>query len=227
MGCPLKGGGGLYSRVRLGAVLLAAGEGRRMNGIAKAAIKMQGVPLINRALFGLSGAGVDEVVVVLGHQADLLEPMVKDFPVTIVRNSNYASGQMSSVQMGLENLTGTFDAVLICLADQPLLNTQDLTSLIGAFKKRSSGSIVMPRVHGQRGNPIIFDWNVRNEILAGQKNLGCRNYIEKNPGLVSPFETDNDHYVVDLDTPEDVEKLQKRLGLILNMPEASNPVTSF
>ncbi|OIQ98521.1 nicotine blue oxidoreductase [mine drainage metagenome] len=227
MGCPLKGGGGLYSRVRLGAVLLAAGEGRRMNGIAKAAIQMQGVPLINRALFGLSGAGVDEVVVVLGHQADLLEPMVKDFPVTIVRNSNYTSGQMSSVQLGLENLTGTFDAVLICLADQPLLNTQDLTALIGAFKKRSTGSIVMPRVHGQRGNPIIFDWNVRNEILAGQKNLGCRNYIEKNPELVSPFETDNDHYVVDLDTPEDVDKLQKRLGLILNMPEALHPVTSL
>lgn len=56
MGCHLKGGGGLYSRVRIGAVLLAAGEGRRMNGIAKAAIEMQGVPLIERALFGLSGA---------------------------------------------------------------------------------------------------------------------------------------------------------------------------
>jgi molybdenum cofactor cytidylyltransferase len=226
MGCQLKGGGGLYSRVRIGAVLLAAGEGRRMNGIAKAAIEMQGVPLIKRALFGLSGAGVDEVVVVLGHQADLLEKMVQDFPVTIVRNPNYASGQMSSVQLGLENLTGTFDAVLICLADQPLLNTQDLTALIGAFKKRSSGSIVIPRVHGQRGNPIIFDWQVRNEILAGQKNLGCRNYIDKNPELVSPFDTDNDHYVVDLDTPEDVEKLQKRLGLILKVPEPLHPVTS-
>jgi molybdenum cofactor cytidylyltransferase len=226
MGCQLKGGGGLYSRVRIGAVLLAAGEGRRLNGIAKAAIEMQGVPLIKRALVGLSGAGVDEVVVVLGYQAELLEPMVQDFPVTIVRNTNYASGQMSSVQLGLESLTGTFDAVLICLADQPLLNTQDLTALIGAFKKRSSGSIVIPRVHGQRGNPIIFDWQVRNEILAGQKNLGCRNYIDKNPELVSPFETDNDHYVVDLDTPEDIEKLQKRLGLVLKLPQLLHPVTS-
>jgi len=226
MGCPLKGSVGLYSRARIGAVLLAAGEGRRMNGIAKAAIKMQGVPLINRALFGLSGACVDEVVVVLGYQADLLEPMVKDFPVTIVRNSNYAAGQMSSVQLGLENLSGAFDAVLVCLADQPLLNNQDLTALISAFKKRSSGSIVIPRVQGQRGNPIIFDWNARNEILAGEKNLGCRNYIEKNPEAVSPFDTDNDHYVVDLDTPEDIEKLQQRLGLVLNLPERLHSLTT-
>lgn len=219
MGCQLKGGGGLYSRVRIGAVLLAAGEGRRMNGMAKAAIEMQGVPLIKRALIGLSGAGVDEVVVVLGHQAELLEPMVQDFPVTVVRNSNYASGQMSSVQLGLESLTGNFDAVLICLADQPLLNTQDLTALIGAFKKRTSGSIVIPRVNGQRGNPIIFDWQVRNEILSGGKNLGCRNYIDKNPEQVSVFNTDNDHYVVDLDTPQDIEKLQQRLGMILKLPQ--------
>ncbi|MGB7596613.1 MAG: nucleotidyltransferase family protein [Gallionella sp.] len=225
MGCQLKGGGGLYSRVRIGAVLLAAGEGRRMNGIAKAAIEIQGVPLIKRALFTLSGAGVDEVVVVLGHQADLLEPMVHDFPVTIARNPNYASGQMSSVQLGLESLAGPFDAVLVCLADQPLLNTQDLNALIGAFKKRSSGSIVIPRVQGQRGNPVIFDWNVRNEILASQKNLGCRNYIDKNPEMVSPFDTDNDHYVVDLDTPEDIEKLQRRLGLVMKLPQPLQPVT--
>ena len=226
MGCPLKGGGGLYSRVRTGAVLLAAGEGRRLHGMPKAAIEMQGVPLIKRALFGLSGAGVDEVVVVLGYQADLIEAMVQDFPVTIVRNTDFAAGQMSSVKLGLENLSGAFDAVLICLADQPLLNSQDLTALIGAFKKRSASSIVVPRVHGQRGNPVIFDWQVRNEILSSEENPGCHHYIDRHPELISIFETDNDHFVIDLDTPEDIEKLQKRLGLVLKLPQPSRPATA-
>jgi molybdenum cofactor cytidylyltransferase len=220
MGCALKGGGGLYSRARIGAVLLAAGEARRLNGIPKAAIEMQGVPLIKRMLFGLSGAGVDEVAVVLGYQAELFEPMVQDFPVTIVRNHDFEKGQMSSVQLGLERLTGPFDAIIICMADQPLLNAQDLTALIAAFKKRSAGSIVVPRVRGQRGNPIIFDGAVKDEILATGQNLGCRNYIDNNPELVSIFDTDNDHFVVDLDTPEDIEKLQKRLGMVLKMPQA-------
>jgi molybdenum cofactor cytidylyltransferase len=223
MGCPLKGGGGLYSRARIGAVLLAAGEARRLNGMLKAAIEVQGVPLIKRALFALSGAGVDEVVVVLGYQADLIETMVQDFPVTIVRNTGFAAGQMSSVRLGLESLNGAFDAVLICLADQPLLNAQDLSSLISAFKKRTAGSVVVPCVRGQRGNPVIFDWQARNDIVSGANNLGCRNYIDDNPGLVSVFDTDNDHFVVDLDTPEDIEKLQKRLGLVLKLPQALYP----
>jgi len=224
MGCPLKGGGGLYSRLRIGAVLLAAGEGKRLHGMPKAAIEMQGVPLIRRALIAISGAGVDEVVVVLGYQADLIESLVQDFPVTLVRNADYGAGQMSSVRLGLESFAGAFDAVLVVLVDQPLLNSQDLTALIGAFKKRLSGSIVVPRVHGQRGNPVIFDWQARNDILANGKALDCRKYIDTHPELVCVFETDNDHFVVDLDTPEDIEKLQKRLGLELKLPSALRPV---
>jgi molybdenum cofactor cytidylyltransferase len=218
MGCILKGGGGLYQRARIGAVLLAAGEGRRLGGVVKGAIEMQGVPLIKRALFSLSGVGVDEVAVVLGYQADLLEAMVQDFPVTVVRNPAYEEGQMGSVQLGLQSLSGAFDAILVCLVDQPLLNAQDLTVLIGAFKKRAAGSIVMPHVHGRRGNPIILDWQVRDEILSSGENLGCRRFIEQNPELVSIFETDNDHFVIDLDTQEDIDNLEKRLGLPLKVP---------
>ena len=58
----MKQGGGLYSRVRVGAILLAAGEGKRMGGVPKALIELQGVPLINRQMIALSGAGVDEVL---------------------------------------------------------------------------------------------------------------------------------------------------------------------
>ena len=60
MSCMLKRGGGLYPRLHIGAVLLAAGEGRRMGGVAKPLIRLQGVPLISRKLVALSGAGVDE-----------------------------------------------------------------------------------------------------------------------------------------------------------------------
>jgi molybdenum cofactor cytidylyltransferase len=73
MGCLLKQGGGLYARLRVGAVLLAAGEGLRMGGVAKPLITLQGVPLINRQLIALSGAGVDEVVVVTGYARDAVE----------------------------------------------------------------------------------------------------------------------------------------------------------
>lgn len=221
MGCILKGGGGLYPRMRLGAVLLAAGEAKRMNGINKLALEMQGVPLLKRALISLSGAGVDEVAVVLGHNADLLEPLVRDFPVTIVRNDDYRAGQMTSVHAGLMALPGPFDAVLIALADQPLLNAQDIQALIGAFKKRETGIALVPRVRGERGNPVILDWSACAEILADGVDIGCRHLIDRNPGLVVTFDTENDHYVVDIDSPEDIQALEARLGLKFRIPEAA------
>ena len=63
MGCILKGGGGLHSRLAVGAVLLAAGAARRMGGRPKPLLQLGGVPLIRRNLIALSGAGVDEVAV--------------------------------------------------------------------------------------------------------------------------------------------------------------------
>ena len=123
MGCIMKQGGGLYSRVRVGAILLAAGEGSRMGGMPKALIELQGVPLINRQLIALSGAGVDEVVVVTGYHHDLVEPLVEQFPVRIARNLNPEQGQASSVRLGLEALGANFDAVIMALCDQPLINS--------------------------------------------------------------------------------------------------------
>lgn len=83
MGCLLKQGGGLYPRLRIGAVLLAAGEGRRMGGITKPLIRLQGVPLINRYLVALSGAGVDEVVVVTGYGRDAIEEQMRSVSVSL------------------------------------------------------------------------------------------------------------------------------------------------
>ncbi|MGE5320312.1 MAG: nucleotidyltransferase family protein, partial [Hyphomicrobiaceae bacterium] len=182
MGCPLKAGGGLYSRLVIGAVLLAAGKGERLGGRPKPLLQLGGVPLIRRQLVALSGAGVDELAVVTGHRAEAVEAVVQDFPLTLVHNPDYAAGQMSSVRAGLKALSGRLDAIIIALADQPLLTADDITDLISAYKQRTSGSLLVPYVHGQRGNPIVIDAGIREEILAGDVRFGCRQWIAQNPG---------------------------------------------
>ena len=224
MGCLLKGGGGLYARLRIGAVLLAAGEGVRMGGVAKSLIRLQGVPLINRQLIALSGAGVDEVVVVTGHARDAVEAQVQSFPVTLAYNPDYTSGQQSSVRVGLGALSGNFDAVFIVLADQPLIGAADLTELIAAFKKRPSGHVLVPVVNSQRGNPIVLDATARADILASGTNMGCRHLIERQPELVCVHETLNARFITDLDTQEDLQRLAERTGWKLELPsEAVTP----
>ncbi|MDM0035583.1 nucleotidyltransferase family protein [Variovorax sp. J22P271] len=220
MGCILKGGGGLYSRLVVGAVLLAAGSGSRLGGRPKSLLELGGVPLIRRQLIALSGAGVDEVVVVLGHHAEAIEAAVREFPVTLARNPSPDDGQPSSVRIGLQALTGKLDAVVVALADQPMINAQDITDLIGAFKKRGDASMVVPRVAGAPGNPVIFEAALRDHWLAGDVNGACRRWREANPERVCWLDTDNQRFRVDIDTPEDLVRFTERTGHILRWPAA-------
>jgi len=221
MACLLKGGGGLYSRLVIGAVLLAAGSASRMGHRPKAMLQLGGVPLLRRQLIALSGAGMDEVVVVLGHHAEHLEPLVQDFPVTVVRNPDPDQGQNSSLRLGLAALGGKLDAVMVALADQPLIGAGDLNDLVAAYKKRPDGAqVVQPMVDGQRGNPVLMSQAVREAILAGQPSMGCRQWQAANPEQVHLWDTPNRRYVTDVDTPEDIEALAQRSGHRLSWPAA-------
>jgi molybdenum cofactor cytidylyltransferase len=224
MGCLLKANG-LYSRTTLGAVLLAAGAGARLGGRPKALLELGGVPLIMRQLITLSGAGVDEVVVVLGHHAGAIEPVILHLPITIVHNPAPDDGQVSSVRIGLRALSPRLDALMVALADQPLINEQDITALIGAFKKRGDAAMVVPRVKTEDGaalpgNPVIFDAALRDEWLAGSADLACRKWRLAHPDRVRWFETDNRRYRVDIDTPEDLQRFTATTGHTLLWPPA-------
>jgi molybdenum cofactor cytidylyltransferase len=191
-----------------------------MGNRPKSLLELGGVPLIRRQLIALSGAGVDEVVVVLGHHAEAIEAAVRDFPVTLARNPAPDDGQASSVRIGLAALAGKLDAVIVALADQPMVNAQDITALIGAFKKRGDASMVVPRVAGEPGNPVIFEAELRDQWLAGEVDGGCRRWREGNPERVRWLDTDNQRYRVDIDTPEDMERFVARTGHALRWPVA-------
>lgn len=184
------------------AILLAAGESRRMGEINKLELQVAGVPLLRRTAEMLLASNLKEIVVVLGHEAEKTRSLLEGLALNFVENEAYREGQMTSVYKGLLALSKVCDGVMICLSDQPLLQAADVDVLIEAFGQRSHGSILVPTYQGQRGNPIIFDYEHRQGILNGERNLGCKKLIEKNPQQVSSFEMKNNHVLVDLDTPE-------------------------
>jgi molybdenum cofactor cytidylyltransferase len=223
MGCLLKANG-LYSRMTVGAVLLAAGAGRRLGGRPKALLELGGVPLVMRQLVALSGAGVDEVVVVVGHHAEAVEQAIGAFPITVVRNPAPDDGRASSVRLGLQALSPRLDTIIVAPADLPLIDAQDIVALIGAYRKRGEASMVVPRVNdgsaAQPGNPIVFDAALRERWLAGDADLACRRWREQHPEDVRWFDTDNTRYRVDVDTPDDLETFAARTGHRLIWPAA-------
>jgi CTP:molybdopterin cytidylyltransferase MocA len=99
-----------------------------------------------------------------------------------------------------------------------LIESDDLIELIGAFKKRAAGHVVIPFVNGQRGNPILLDETALAEILTIDTNLACRHLIDNNPELVHIHDTSNTHFITDLDTPGDLQVLAERTGWRLEMP---------
>jgi molybdenum cofactor cytidylyltransferase len=201
----------------MAAVLLAAGEARRLGGICKPLLELDGVPLVRRTLLALREGGVDEVVVVLGHCADEVERAVRDLPITLVRNPDYGRGQIGSLRVGLAALSPAIDAFMVALADQPLIDAQDISALIGAFRARGEGAVLLPCVNGERANPVVFEAAVRDEVLEGDSDFGCRQWMDRHPARIVRFDTDNEHYRADIDTPEDLVGFERRYGHTLHV----------
>jgi len=215
-----------YTQIRVGAVLLAAGEGSRMGNIPKCLIQLDGLTLLQRQLIALTEAGVDEVVVVTGHHhlavGRELAALKSLNPMRVIRNAHANEGQARSVRLGIETLGSDFDAVIMALSDQPFIDSQDIKALIATFKKRTAGEIILPMFNGQRGNPIMLSGSVMKTILASGAEMVCRNFMDQHPELVHPWQTQNDHYVVDVDTPEDLKALSKNTGLIFSLPNSGS-----
>jgi molybdenum cofactor cytidylyltransferase len=198
---------------KVSAILLAAGESRRMGTVNKLALDVGGVPLLRRTAMALLSANLEEIVVVLGHQADTARALLEGLPLRLVENPDYTHGQMTSVYQGMQVLHRPCDGVMICLSDQPLIETVDINTLIRAFTEECPRSVLVPTYQGRRGNPIVLAWRHRETILAGDRNLGCKRLLEKHPALVWPYPMDNDHCVFDLDTAEDYERLCAKPGI--------------
>ena len=201
------------------AVLLAAGAGTRMGNKPKSLLELDGVPLIRRQIVALQGAGVTELVVVLGHHANEIAPLLQDFEITRVINPNPDASPISSQRLGLQSLSGQTDAVLMALADQPLIDAQDVRQLMDAFEQRPQGTdLLFPLVEGQPGNPVIFTAAVRIAMLACPSEVGCKQWRQQHAAQVKAFDCDNPHFVQDLDTPEDIDKLRQSSGRRLQWP---------
>jgi len=194
----------------LSAVLLAAGESRRMGSINKLTLPIGNKPLLRHTAETLSRCGLVELVVVVGYEQYIARELLRGLQLRIVYNENFRDGQMTSVCCGLAALEKPCKGVMICLSDQVLLDVEDIAHISRGFD-RCPTSIMVPVYKGARGNPVVLDYAHRQNILADRKNLGCRRLIEKNPELVTALEMPNDHVLVDVDTPEAYTAVTQRL----------------
>ena len=200
-------------KLRLAVLLLAAGEGSRLGGFPKALLKKEGESLLSRFLQSIQKFNLVETLVVTGFYADAIEVEINSIrqkthsSIAIVKNPNPEEGQSSSVRLGLESLKSDYDVLLVALCDQPNIGVSEIEALLVQFNQVGfNKEIVLPMVNGSRGNPVLFSKKVIEEILA-TPGMVCRPFMDKHPELVKLFETNNQAYLLDVDTQADIQKL--------------------
>ena len=189
----------------ISAIILAAGESRRMGVKNKLLLPISGEVLIRNFVKSVCASNVAEVVVVVGHEAEKIEGVLQGQPVRFVENLRYMEGMTSSIQTGIQAASAESEGLLICLADQPFIETSDFNRLIHEFTDlfdSESSLIIVPVFKGQRGNPVLFSHQFRDIILK-HTGEGCSDIVLKHPECVREVEMGNDNVLQDVDTPED------------------------
>ena len=209
----------------LAAVLLAAGEARRMQGINKLLLEIDGVPLVRRSAHMLVRAGIEDIVVVLGHQADRVRAALGDpagigagarTRITVIEHTGYRSGQHGSVLAGLAALPAGCAgcaAALVMLGDMPLVDEADVARIAAAWQRRPQGcAVLVPAFEQRRGNPVLIGPPALAQIVRERPEGGARAWMDAHPQQVARCPMPDDHCVFDLDTPDDLTRLETRLG---------------
>ncbi|MGH9760208.1 MAG: nucleotidyltransferase family protein [Blastocatellia bacterium] len=198
----------------ISAIIPAAGLSSRMGERNKLLLPFHGKTLIGHAVDTLLGSKVGEVIVVVGYERERVEGVLgsRAGRITIVGNPLYHDGMSTSIRAGVAAASIEADAIMIYLADQPLVEPADLNYLIDAFSdaREQNKSIVVPFYKGRRGNPVILDSRLKPDILEVVGDVGCRRIIKRNPDRVFAVEMDTDHVVRDIDSPQDYQELLSR-----------------
>ena len=210
--------------LRTGVLILAAGAGRRMGGRAKCLLEVQGHSLLERLVRSVRSLELHTPVLVLGHHAAEIQAHVAQWPAHLtprrVVNPAPEDDPASSLHLGLSALDSDVQAVMVLLADQPLINAADIGAVLQAFQHRPPGcQVLMPMVNGVPGHPVIFDAAVRADLLAAP-GTGLRQWRATHPEATLPWVVDNPHHTRDLDTPDDVDALARDTGWVCRWPES-------
>jgi molybdenum cofactor cytidylyltransferase len=188
--------------VRVGGLILAAGEGRRFGG-AKQLAEVRGRPLLAHAVAAMRGvAAVHPVVVVLGARADEVRAGVDLSGVDVVVNEDWAEGQSASLRRGVQAL-GDVDAAVVTLGDMPFVTSTVIAGVLQFDPGRFDA--VRATYHRRPGHPVLLGRPLLARVDELRGDVGFRDLLSG--ARVREFECGDLCDPVDVDTREELDAL--------------------
>ena len=173
----------------ISAILLAAGESKRMNGENKLIKKINKEPLIKHSVKNILNSSIEELIIIVGHQSEEIKKIIdKNKKIKFVYNKKYKEGMASSIKIGLQNLSKETKAFFICLGDMPEVNNEIYNEMIKELKYKK---IIVPTYKNKQGNPVLFSISLMEEIMTIEGDIGAKKILEENRDIVFNLEINN------------------------------------
>lgn len=199
---------------RVAALILAAGASSRM-GKPKQLLDLGGKTMLEHVLAPVLRIGFDEIVTVIGHQADSIQSriLIQDSRFRWVMNPNYAKGQSTSLRAGIEALADRCEGVMVFLGDTPWIEQKTMQEVLDKGAElllfNEDPFVAQPAYQGVPGHPVFF----------GRVPMKLFSQLQGDRGAKPLIRQITDHYLIpvedegvlqDMDTPEDVVRLLKK-----------------
>ena len=172
-------------------------------GQPKALLIYHGRTFLEQILGTIRESSIESTVVVLGHDREAIESSVS-LGVSVF-NEDYEKGMTTSFQAGIRALAPEVDGAVIFLVDHPVVDPQTVDLLISKFLP---GRIVLPLHEGRRGHPVLFSREVLEEILELSPTSGANVVVRRSQERITEVEVSQPGILVDIDTPENFERLK-------------------
>jgi len=196
-------------RPRVAAVVLAAGSSTRM-GQNKLVLEIDGESLVRRAVRAALGGGVDEVVVVLGHEARRVEDEVSDLACATVVNPDHARGVGTSLRLGIRQARPETRAVVVVLADMPFVTASMIGTVVERYRT-TAAPLVVSRYGDVPAPPTLYDRVLFEELLSIPDERSGKRVLRahKHEAVVVDWPVDA---LQDIDVAEDYDHARTRVA---------------
>jgi molybdenum cofactor cytidylyltransferase len=193
-------------------IILAAGKSSRM-GRTKALLSIGGDTFLSRVARTLRAGGAEDVLVVVGANAEAVRAAAVQIPVRVVENPDYEQGQLSSLVVALRAIDRPgVTAAMVTLIDVPLVAPSTVRTLLQEYRGGSS-LIVRPASRGRHGHPVIFDRALFEELQQADPKEGAKAVVRRYSAEQLNVDIEDEGAFTDIDTPEDYERLVAAGGI--------------
>ena len=195
------------SEQHVAAVVLAAGESRRMGEQNKLTMRVDGIPMVARVVDALQESSAQRVIVVTGHEPEQIQEALSGRNVELVHNPDYAEGIGTSVRTGIAALGDDVDGALVALGDMPWVSAEVIRRLVDAFTSDGELSIFIPMFGRKRGNPVLWGSQHFAELLALAGDVGGKALFHRHAEAICYVDVESASVNIDVDTPEALHDL--------------------